>query len=181
MTVARGLRALIVSVALASPSWLVAQQPSKSAPLATELVRLLDAQKLDSIAARRGSGDEFVGALYLPGSQLLVINAKYSAPDRITYHLLRKAYRDAYNDLNSTSERQAKIFISDLGANGLVFRRRGSQPFDTVDMPGKTVAFDGEWGKAKISEAEYTKTFQTTDEQYTEMLQALIAELKKPS
>jgi hypothetical protein len=164
-----------------SPSWVAAQQTSKSAPLAIELVRMLDAQKLDSVAARRANGDEFVGALYLQGSQLLVVSTKYSAPDRITYHLLNKAYRDAYGDLNSASEKQSKIFISDLGANGLAFRRRGKEPFDTVDVSGKTVAFDGEWGKAKISEAEYTKTFQATDEQYSEMLQALIAELKKPS
>ncbi len=181
MTVFRGLSALIVGAVLVCPSSVIAQQPSKSAPFATELVRMLDAQKIDSVAARRGSGDEFVGALYLPGSQLLVVSTKYSAPDRITYHLLRKAYRDAYGELNNASEKQSKIFISDLGANGLVFRRRGKEPFDTVDMSGKTVSFDGEWGKAKISEAEYTKTFQTTDEQYADMLQALIAELKKPS
>jgi hypothetical protein len=50
-----------------------------------------------------------------------------------------------------------------------------------VELAGRTTSFDGEWGKAKISEAEYTKTFETTDEQYTAMLQALIAVLKKTS
>lgn len=156
-------------------------QQSKSAALATELARLLDEQKLDSIAARRGTSDEFVGALYFPGTQLLVVNAKFSAPDRITYHILQKNYRDAYIELNGTSEKQSKIFISDLGANGLSFRRRPNQPFDEVEISGRTVSFDGEWGRAKISEAEYTKAFQTSDEQYSEMLQTLITALKKTS
>lgn len=171
--------AALFLVLASSPA--VAQQ-SKSAALAVELVKLLDAQKLDSIAARHGDdANEFVGALYFPGTQLLVVNAKFSAPDRITYHLLQRNYRDAYIELNGTSEKDSKIFISDLGANGLAFRRRPNQPFDTVEISGRSVSFDGEWGRAKISEADYTKTFQTTDEQYTEMLQTLIAVLKKSS
>lgn len=176
----RGAAAILVAACVLSPASLLAQQ-SKSAALATEFVRLLEQQKLESFAARREARDEFVGALYFPGTQLLVINAKFSAPDRIVYHLLEKNYRDAYIELNATTEKQSRIFISDLGANGLVFRRRGSQPFDTVELGGRTVAFDGEWGKAKISEADYTKTYQTTDEQYTLMLQALIDAIKKSS
>jgi len=83
--------------------------------------------------------------------------------------------------LNSASDLKTKIFISDLGANGLRFKKENNQPFDSVDLPGKTIAFDGEWDKAKISEADYTKTYQSTDEQYVQMLQALIGALKKPS
>jgi len=41
------------------------------------------------------------------------------------------------------------------------------------------VAFNGERGK--LSEDDYRKVFTTSDEQYTSMLQALIAALKKPS
>jgi hypothetical protein len=178
--VLRGVQLLTVSALLLIPSHVLAQQ-SKSAALATELARLLDEQKLDSIAARRTAADEFVGALYFPGSQLLVVNAKFSAPDRITYHLLQKNYKDAYIELNGTTEKQSKVFISDLGANGLAFRRQRNQPFDTVELLGKTVSFDGEWRKAKISEEDYTKTFQSTDDQYAEMLQVLIAALKKTS
>jgi hypothetical protein len=69
----------------------------------------------------------------------------------------------------------------DLGANGLRFKRENNQPFDTVDAAGRSVNFDGDWDRAKISEAEYRKTFETSDQQYSEMLQALITALKKPS
>jgi hypothetical protein len=95
--------------------------------------------------------------------------------------LAAKNYRDIYIDLNSASVPQTKVFVSDLGANGLRFDRQGSQPWDTVDVAGKTYSFDGDWGKAKISRDEYTKAYQSTDDQYTKMLEALVAELKKPS
>jgi hypothetical protein len=70
----------------------------------------------------------------------------------------------------------------DLGANGLRFKREGEQPFDTVDVGPKSYKFDGEWGgKAKITEEEYRKAYTQIDEEYAQILQALIAQLKKPS
>ena len=85
-------------------------------------------------------------------------------------------------DLSGASDQQTRSFVMDLGANGLRFKREDNQPFDTVDVGSKSYKFDGEWGgKAKISEAEYRKTYAQVDEEYAEMLQALIAQLKKPS
>jgi hypothetical protein len=91
-----------------------------------------------------------------------------------------KNYRDVYIDLNSASIRDSKMLIADVGANGLQLGRR-NQPYDTVDTGVKSYAFDGDWGKAKISEQEYTKAFQSSDEEYTRMLQVLVAQLKKTS
>ena len=175
---------LCVSAALAlllAPALAFAQDsPSRSSQLAVELAKLLDTLKLDAVAAKI-EGDQYVGALYFPGSQLLVVGAKYSSPERMNLLLGARQYRDAYIDLNSASVPQTKVFVSDLGANGLRFDREGNQPWDTVDMAGKSYAFDGDWGKAKLSRDEYTKAYQTTDDQYTKMLEALVAELKKPS
>ena len=179
MYVQRNLVALVATILVAVPAAGLAQQQSKSAALAAELTKLLDENKLDSVAAK--TADQYVGALYIQGTQLLVVQAKYTVPERMNQLISTKAYRDAYIDLNSASDLKTKIFISDLGANGLRFKRENNQPWDTVDLPGKSIAFDGEWDKAKISEAEYTKTFQTTDDQYVQMLQALISALKKPS
>jgi hypothetical protein len=94
--------------------------------------------------------------------------------------LTEKKYQEIYQDLNSASERESKIFVMDLGANGLRFKQEKNE-LDTADVSGKSVVFDGDWDKAKISEAEYRKTFEATDTQYMQMLQALIAALKKPS
>ncbi|HLG54832.1 MAG TPA: hypothetical protein VI485_05850 [Vicinamibacterales bacterium] len=173
-------RVVVVAFALMVPSVARAQE-SKSALIATELTRLLDAMKLDSIAARQESADQYVGALYIAGSQLLVVSAKYSMPLRMDYLLGQKKYQDAYADLSSASEQQSKVFVMDLGANGLRFKRENNQPFDTADVSGKSVVFDGNWGKAKITEAEYRKAFEATDAQYAQMLQALVAALKKSS
>jgi hypothetical protein len=167
---------------LSVPGTVSAQQPtSKSAVLVSELVKLLEQQKLDAVAANRGPVDEYVGALYIPGSKLLVVNAKSSVPDRMKYLLIQKSYKDLYVELNGAVDQQSKVFISDLGANGLQFKREKNQPFDTVDATGKSISYDGEWRKAKMSEADYTKAYQQHDEAYSRMLQALIETLKKPS
>lgn len=171
-----------VVVFLLASSIAFAQEP-KSTALADELVKLLDAKKLDSIAAKAEGTDKdkFVGALYFAGSQLLVVTARYSVPQRMEAELVKKNYRDIYIDLNSASIPQSKVFISDLGANGLQAKREENQPFDTADIGGKSYSFDGDWGRAKISEEEYTKTFQMTEQEYVRMLEALVAELKKTS
>ena len=180
-TALRRARNFIVLAAMALAPSLALAQESKSATLASELAKLLDSRKLDSIAAQGAAPDEYVGCLYFPGSQLLVVGAKYSAPERMQQLLGAKNYRDIYIDLNSASVPQTKVFVSDLGANGLQFDRTGNQPWDTVDVGGKSYSFDGDWGKAKISRDEYTKAYQTTDDQYTKMLEALVAEIKKTS
>jgi hypothetical protein len=175
----RGVRCVVAAlVLLAAPALAVAQE-SRSSPLAIELARMLDAMKLDAIAAKI-EGDQYVGALYFPGSQLLVVKARYIVPERMDAQLQGKNYRDVYIDLNSASIKDTKVLIADLGANGLQLARR-NQPYDTVDTGGKSMAFDGDWGKAKISEQDYTKAFQANDAEYTQMLEALVAQLKKTS
>ncbi len=177
------LAALIALAVVESAAQNAAQntaQTSTSTAKAEELVKLLDQMKLDSVAAA-GSADHFIGALYLPGSQLLVVSGKFAYADRPTVLIERKLYRDVYTDLSGAAELATKVLYSDLGANGLKFRRENNQPFDTVDMAGKSYIFDGDWRRAKLSREEYTKAFTTADEQYAQMLQALINQLKQSS
>ena len=177
MIAIRGLNVIALAGLLLVPSSLSAQE-SKSAAVAGELTKLLDEMKLDAIAAKQGA-DRYVAALYFQGSQLLVVGAKYSVPERMNQLIAQKQYRDVYADLSSASEQQTKIFVMDLGANGLKFKHEDNEPFDTVDTSGGSVAFNGERGK--LSEDDYKKAFATGDEQYTSMLQALLDALKKPS
>jgi len=157
-------------------------QEGKSVGLAKELTAALDAAKLDSIAAKSSKApDIFFAALYYPGAQLLVVSARYSAPQLLDARLAKKEYRDTYIDLNSASIPNTKVFIEDGGADGLRAKRQENQPFDTYDANGKSTAFDGEWKKQKLSEEEYMKIFTAADEQYTEMLTALLAQVKKTS
>lgn len=180
----RGVRVLLAaSVVLLSVPLYVSTafaQESKSSQLAGEVAKLLDAGKLGAIAAKLGP-DEYVGALYFSGSQLLVVKARYIVPERMDVQLASKNYRDVYIDLNSASVAGSKTLVADFGVNGLQPRRRDKLAADTVDLAGRSYAFDGEWGKAKLSEQEYLKIFQTSDAEYVRMLEALAAELKKPA
>ena len=169
----RGVRCLVAAWIVLLAAAPTQGQESKSSLLAAETAKLLDAAKLGS--------DEYVGALYFSGSQLLVVKARYIVPERMDANLDAKNYRDVYIDLNSASVAGSKILIADFGANGLQARRRDKQAPDTVDVGGKSHAFDGDWGKAKLSEQEYTKIFQTSDAEYVRMLEALVAQLKKPA
>ena len=174
------LRRIALAAALSLiPSMALAQE-SKSATSVTELVKMLESMKLDSFAVKGTAPNEYVGALYLAGSQLLVVSAKFDTPYRADSLLAQKNYRDVYIELNSASLPESKTFVSDLGADGLRYKKDGNL-YDTVDVAGKTYAFDGDWKKAKISEDDYSSAYSTSDQHYNEMIEALLAGLKKPS
>ncbi|MFL6279015.1 MAG: hypothetical protein ACJ731_02800 [Vicinamibacterales bacterium] len=152
----------------------------KSAALAKELVQALDSAKLAAIAtADPANAGVFVAALYIPGTQLLVVSAKYSAPPLLVDRITAKDYQAVYVDLQSASVHGTKIFVMDQGADGLVAKPSGDQPADSFDEGDKSVAFDGDWKKAKIPEAEYSKSFASADDRYAKMLSMLVAQLKK--
>jgi len=171
------LRGVALAAIVAMTPAVAHAQDSKSGAAVTELIKALESKKLDSFAVKGTSPNEYVGALYFPGSQLLVVGAKFDTPWRADSLLEMKNYRDLYIELNSASVPQSKTFVSDLGANGLRFKKDGSL-FDTADIAGKTFNFDGDWKKAKISQDEYTKTYASTDQQYVQMVQLLLAALK---
>jgi hypothetical protein len=177
--VARSCLAGVLAMSLTAA---VGPEEPKSAALAKQLAAALDAAKLDAIAAKDPvAPDVFIGALYFPGVQLLVVSAKYTAPSLLMDKLARKEYRDVYIDLNSASVPDSKVFISDLGADGLKAERSENQPYDTFEAGGKQVSFDGDWKKQKLSKEDYMKAFSADDERYTALLTALLAQLKKTS
>jgi hypothetical protein len=171
---------LLAVVLLASPFAPAASaQDSRSAALAKELTALLSEKKLESIAARAPSAqDQFVAALFYPG-QLLVVSARYTSPPVLMEKIARNEYRDVYIDLNSAAVPESRILFTDLGADGLKARREANQPFDTQDLNGKGIRFDGNWREDKMSEADYMKAFAEADQNYTAALEVLIGALKK--
>jgi hypothetical protein len=154
-------------------------QTSKSAPLAAELAKLLEAGKLDAIAAKQESEpDRFVAALYFPG-QLLVVSARYMVPPLLVAQMEKKNYRDVYVDLNGAQIPETKIFIDDVGADGLAVEKDAGA--DSYERGSKIRwIFNGQWRQQKFaSEDEYKKNFETADAQYAEILAALIEQAKK--
>jgi hypothetical protein len=178
-TVARAFLCAVLTVAFASTA---TAQNGKSAALAKELAAALDAASIDSIAAKEPSDDDtFIGALYFKGLQLLVVSAEYAAPLILDEKLGKKEYRDVYLDLNSASKPESKVFIEDLGADGLAAENENNMPFDAFDNAGKRVSFNGDFRQQQMSEDDYKKAFATADEKYTHMLTALLAQIKKSS
>ena len=167
LTVAFGL-ALLLPVA-------VHAQESKSAPLAKQLVQLLDAAKLDSIAAADPEGG-FVAALYIPGTQLLVVSGKFSSPLGATERIKKKEYRDLYMDLQGAALPGSRVFASDVSCDGFL-KGNGDGAADSWDAANKSLTFDGH-KKAKMSEEEYGKAFSAADEQYAKILTLLLAQAK---
>src|SRR5688572_26230462 len=160
---ARSVGVLIISGLLLSAAPSVAQE-SKSAALAAELCKLLDDNKLDSIAAKQ-SDDQYVGALYFPGTQLLVVKGKLGSNARMADLLENKECQEVYVELSGAAERQTRVLVMDLGANGVRCRREGNQAFDTDGVDPKSFRFDGEWSQGKVSENDYRKAFADTDEE----------------
>ena len=169
-----------LAAAVLCPALAVAQE-SRSESLARQLAAALDAAKLDSIAAADPAHPGvYVGALYISGGQLLAVAATYPAPASLDYKLVNKAYRDIYLDLSAGKPAEGmKIFVEDMGANGLSAKRKGNEPFDTIEVDGKRVALDNQPRRQKISSEDYQKAFSTADERYCQMLTALLAQLKR--
>jgi hypothetical protein len=170
--------AVLFALVLAAPVVSRAQD-SKSADLARQLTELLDQKKLDAIAAADAeTPGSFAAALYFPGTQLLAVSAKYSAPALMNDRLLKKDYHEAYVDLSSASITSTKVFVMDTFGDGLVAKPKGDMPADSVERAGATTTFDGDFKKAKLTEAEYAKAFDEADAAYAHILRVLITKLK---
>ena len=171
--------AVAVGLMLACSAPFAAAQTSKSAAIAKELVQVMSAKKLDSIAAKIAMPEgTYAAALYFPNVQLLVISGHYSAPQLMEPRLAGKQYRDTYMELSGTVSPDTKIFVQDMGEPGLSARKQENM-YDTWNQAGKIVMFDGDPDKQKMSDADYEKAFTAADEEYAKILGALLTEAKK--
>lgn len=173
-------RALVaLSVALLSVPAAAAAQDLRSTDLARQLTQLLDSKKLESVAAADTQNPgTYIAALYFPGTQLLVVSAKYTAPALLKDLLARKDFRGVYVELSSASVQSSKLFVMDTYADGLLPKPSGDQPADSIERAGTQSTFDGGWKKAKVSEVDYMKSFGEADAAYTHLLQVLVNHLK---
>ncbi|MEZ5289201.1 MAG: hypothetical protein R2712_31245 [Vicinamibacterales bacterium] len=169
--------AAVMLIGLAAPTF--AQDPKSAGP-AKQLAELLAARKLDSYAIRlQEGGDEFAGVLSFPG-QMIVVWAKFAAPAVLNERLINQQYREVYIDLNSASDPATRHMVTDLGADGLN-RGEKNQPSDSHDFNGKSMVFDGSWREDKMSEDDYDKAHMESDAAYAQVLEAMVAQLKKAS
>ena len=170
--------ATVLTTALAYAPAAFAGQDARSPDVVKQLTALMDQKKLDSVAAPDPqSPGTFVAALYFPGSQVLLVSAKYAAPSLLNEKIGKKDYREVYIDLSSASVTGTKVFVMDANADGLLVKAADDSAADSIERAGGQVSFDGA-KKAKMSDADYAKAFSEADATYVHALQLLIAQLK---
>src|SRR5688500_12715476 len=90
---------LVGGVVVAAPP----EPASRSATLAKQLTVALKDQQLEAFAAPHpDEPDRFVAALFFPNAQLLVVSARYAAPELLQARMTHKQYRDVYLDLSAS-------------------------------------------------------------------------------
>jgi len=154
---------------------------STSTPLAKELVALLDQRKLQNVAAKLPGGtDRFAAVMYIPNSELLAVSARYTVPVLVQEQIYSRKYREAYLALNQAGSREGKLFVEDLGADGLQARPDQNGRFDIVYQEiARRTLLNGDWKGQGLSEKDYRARFLAADESYATALTALLEELKK--
>jgi hypothetical protein len=164
----------IMAAALAAAPAAAADLQSRQ--LAHQLTMVLSQRHLDAIAAKDPSDEgRFVAALYFPESQLLVVSARYPSPASLQQSLDAKAYRDVYSALQQAGAADGKLFVQDLGADGL--HEAGNQPVDVVyeHVKNQTI-FDKDAGRP---DSPYGKKLTAADAEYSRMLQLLLDAAKQ--
>jgi hypothetical protein len=178
--------ALVLVASAAAGVFAQAPAAPATASKAKELATLLQAKKLEAFAVRDASTPgRYVGTLLVPGAQLLVVSAKHGRPTDVEYYLYQKDYMSAYMDLNSSVLSVEKVFIEDALGDGLIALPGKSLGRDTITRDGKAQVFDGDFADPRkrndkrIPQAEYDRAFAEAESSYAQLLDLLIAELKK--
>jgi hypothetical protein len=149
-----------------------------SAQSASELVSLMKAKNLEAFAVKDVNADRFVAAMLVPGVQLLVVAGQTTSPDYVQSQLAAKRYDDVYRTLHSAVVPASKLFVQDMGCDGL---SDGAGNVDIVYERGSVqTIFNGQWKQQKLSEAEYKQRLRTVDGEYGRMLGALAQALRTP-
>jgi hypothetical protein len=146
-----------------------------SAELAGALVKLMEQQNIDTVAAAHPTEPgRFIAAMHIKGVQLLVITGRYSAPALMKENLLKRDYRQVYLDLNSAADKAGRLFITDSQANGLQVVPAKNAPFDISwrDMTSQ-ILYNRDWKAQKLNEDAYRKRFAEDESEYVAMLDIL--------
>ena len=171
-----GTIGLAFAAAVVCPIFADAQE-SKSGPLARQLTQLLDASKLESMAAADPASGGFVAAIYVPGAQLLVVSGKFPTPDIGTYRIDKKEYRELYMDLMGGAVAGSRLVASDVSADGFAAKPKRDVPPDSWERDSKTYVFEGS-RKAKLSDELYDKAYNEADAEYARILSLLLNHAK---
>jgi hypothetical protein len=154
-------------------------EDSKSAGPAGQVMKALEQAKLTYLAAKDPTeASRYVAAMRLGADQLFVVSAEYAQPALMNEHLLNHDYQWAYQELNSASKRDGRLFVQDLGTPGLRESRQKHEAFDVVyESAVHRTAFDGDWKAQQLTRDTYEATFDRVDASYAHALDSLVTTL----
>jgi hypothetical protein len=173
------MSALLVTALLAAAAPRGPSEP-RSPALAKQLVSLMGARSLTTIAAKvPDSADRFVAAMAFPEVQLLVVAARYPTPALVQEQVAAKQFADVYAELQAAPIREGKLFFQDLGCDGIA--GLGENVDVMYEDAKEQTLFDGNWKRPGLTKAAYDQKVSAADEQYSRLLEILIAGLKASS
>lgn len=172
--------ALVVLFAIAAAAPVFAQESQSAAPAAT-VKALFDQLKLTAIAGKDpDEAGNYIAALYVQDTQLLVISAPYAVPKAMDKIIADGNFMDAYQSLQSVVNHKGHFFVVDMQNDGLKRVNGADEAFDSATTDGgATIQFDGKWDAQKLTEAAYNAQFAKDDARYAKILKALATELRK--
>jgi hypothetical protein len=166
---------LAVVFTILSAFGIEAAQDGASVTATQSLIRALDQTGAESIASMDPTEPgAFVAALYIKGSQLLVVRARHPSVDALSARLAARQFRDVYLDLQATPTPLGKVFVMDSGADGLPRDSEQPSKADIVYEDGtRQIMFNGARAQ-KLSAGDYRQQLQDADSKYTRLLTVLI-------
>jgi len=157
----------------------------KSPEAAKQLAPLLDAQKLTNFAAADpATPHRYVGVLYTPGVQIILIAGVFEGTD-LDYYLYQRDYSSAFNGLRVLPGVKERLMFEDFGADGLTPQPAKNSVPDVVTIGSDKKTLDGDFSdpkvvnRSKISFDDYVKLFDDLDAKYVQAIGVLTAALKK--
>jgi hypothetical protein len=164
----------LVSLAALLLGAIRAEHPTSPAS-AERLKQLLVSRQAEAAAAE--DPDEpgrFVAALLLP-EQLLVVTARCASVEHLRRQVEQRASRDLYAGLHGCAIPSTKLFVQDMGADGIQPQPEpGKVPDVVYDKVSHVVVLNGDWRKQELDEEGYLSQFGALDTRYNRMLQLLI-------
>jgi hypothetical protein len=166
---------LLTTVLLVNVRADVPAQAFLSADAARDLVYALDRSGLNAVAtADPEEPGRFVAALYIPGSQLLVVSAHHPSVDGVAHRIATHQHREVYLDLQGSPTPQDKFFVQDAGADGILSALPGSGDVDVLYEDGvRQTLFNGDVAAQRLTSAEYDARLAAADARYARLLKLL--------
>jgi hypothetical protein len=169
------LAAIAVTCA-ALPTLISLLHAPASVDAAERLVRALQRQRLDFVAARDPADDgRYVAAMRNGDYQLYLISARHEQPALMDTRLARRQYERVYRQLETASVREGRLVVQDLNGLGLRASAGAGEAFDIVYVSAEQrTAFHGDWQGQGLSREAYDRAFVSADACYTRALAILL-------